>query len=175
MPFSERTPSIYTIRKKHKVWLHNTTLSPLQGKKRLKEVVLNQMRKGQHLEADTQQTCIWTKMFLENWSTIGTNFKERGLHPHLLSLSSRTSLLRGMPGGTPQCPPPSWEHAGHLHTTCCCPRSTPQHPAAAGQTHLQQFQSTGGANSRLLLNKAIYLSSNTSYSAQYSKGKLDKI
>lgn len=43
------------------------------------------------------------------------------------------------------------------------------------QTHLQQFQSTGRANSSLLLNKATSLSSNASYSAQYGKGKLGKI
>lgn len=58
MPFSERTPSTYIVRKKHKTWLHNTILSPLQGKKRVKEVVLNQIRKGQYLEADIQHICI---------------------------------------------------------------------------------------------------------------------
>lgn len=173
MPFSERTPSVYIIRKKRKTWLQNKILSPLQGKKRVKEVVLNQIRKGQYLEAHIQQ--IWTKTFLKNWSTIGTHFKERWLHPHLLSLYNRTSLLRGMPGVSPQCPPPSWEHGGYLHTTCCWPRSTPQHPAAVGQTHLQPFQSTGRAKSSLLLSKATSLSSNTSYSAQYKKRKLDKI
>lgn len=162
MSFSERTPSVYTIGKKHKTWRRNTIFS-LQGKKSIEEVVLNQIRKGQYLEADTQQICIWTKMFLENWSTIGTNFKERWLHPHLLSLSSRTLLLRGATGGTP---------SAHHPPTCCCPRSTPQPPAAHPPA---TASSTGRANSSLLLNKATYLLSNASYSAQYGKRKLGKI
>lgn len=119
-PFSERTPWVYSIGKKHKTWRHNTIFS-LQGKKSIEEVVLNQIRKGQYLEADTQQIRIGTKMLLENWTTIATNFKERWLHPHLLSLPSRTLLLRGASGGTP---------SAHHPPTCCCPRSTPQPPAA---------------------------------------------
>lgn len=132
--------SISSYYQKHKTWLHNTILTPLQGKKSVKEVVLNQLRKD--LKADTQ-SFIQTNMFLENWSATGTNFKKY-LHHHL-SLSNRTSLLRGMPGSITQCSPPSWEHIGHLHTMCCCPRSTPQHHGAVGQTRLQQFQSIGRA------------------------------